>query len=173
MQNEMEVSLSSNPRDWNFRYVLKPGEDLIIREITASVGVFHPDEIDIAQELATESIQKGPDKSGYHFAICEYKSRPIGYTCYGEIPCTKDRYDLYWIVVLHELRGVRIGQKLMQVTEGKVKESGGKKIYIETSSRDPYLGTRKFYEKCGYMIEAIFKDFYDDGDDKWVFVKNL
>ena len=161
------------PENLIFRDNLLQGEDVLIKEITCSTGVFHEDEIEIAKELALENIQKGPEKSGYRFVVCEYRSKPVGYTCYGEIPCTKDRFDLYWIVVQHELRGMHIGQKLMSVTEDKVREKGGKKIYIETSSRDLYLGTRKFYERCDYVAEAIFKDFYDDGDDKWVFVKNL
>ncbi len=173
MENSINKVTELKSEDLIFRDGLFQGEDMIIKEITRSTGVFHEDEIEIAQELALESIQKGPDQSGYHFVVCEYQKKPVGYTCYGEIPCTKDRYDLYWIVVLHELRGMHIGQKLMGVTEDKVKEKGGKKIYIETSSRDLYVGTRKFYEKCLYKVEAIFKDFYDDGDDKWVFVKNL
>lgn len=159
--------------DLVFRFGLNSGEDKRIREITESVGVFHSYEIDIAQELAVEHIIKGPDKSGYHFIVCEYKSELIGYSTYGEIPCTKNRYDLYWIVICQKFRGMNLGKKLLYQTEEIIKNRGGIKIYVETSSKDSYYGTRRFYEKCGYKIEAVFKDFYDTGDDKIVFVKNL
>ena len=82
-------------------------------------------------------------------------------------------YDLYWIVVLHELRGQGLGKKLVGATEERIREMGGKKIYVETSSRAPYLSTRQFYERLGYTQEASFKDFYDDCDDKVVYVKTI
>ena len=50
---------------------------------------------------------------------------------------------------------------------------GGKGIYLETSSTEKYIPTREFYLRCNYKIEAQIKDFYDDGDDKVIFVKRL
>lgn len=156
-----------------FRFLLAPGEEETIEQITASVGVFSADEVGIALELAQESVAKGPEKSGYHFALYEQDERILGYTCFGPIPCTKHSYDLYWIVVLHELRGQGLGKKLVGATEERIREMGGKKIYVETSSRAPYLSTRQFYERLGYTQEASFKDFYDDCDDKVVYVKTI
>lgn len=157
----------------SLRFELKPGENERIREITESVGVFYQDEVDIAEELAVESIEKGGCRSGYNYILCEYNSEIIGYTCYGNIPCTRDRYDLYWIVVHDDFRRMDIGKKLIAATEKKILERGGKKLYIETSSREPYYYTRQFYMKCRYKEEAVFKDFYDDGDDKIVYSKEL
>ncbi|MDP3487635.1 MAG: GNAT family N-acetyltransferase [Bacillota bacterium] len=156
-----------------FRFGLVSGEEQTVEKITASVGVFSADEVEIALELARESVEKGPERSGYHFALYEADSNIMGYTCFGPIPCTKHSYDLYWIVVLQEYRGGGIGKKLFAATEERIREMNGKKIYVETSSRAPYLSTRQFYEKIGYTQEAVFKDFYDDGDDKVVYVKDL
>ena len=78
-----------------FRFLLAPGEEETIEQITASVGVFSADEVGIALELAQESVAKGPEKSGYHFALYEQDERILGYTCFGPIPCTKHSYDLY------------------------------------------------------------------------------
>jgi ribosomal protein S18 acetylase RimI-like enzyme len=155
------------------RFALKPGEDKRIREITESVGVFHPYEVDIAEELAIASIEAGPEISGYNYILCEYDSEIIGYACYGEIPCTKDRYDFYWLVVYNSFRRMDIGKKLISATEEEILKRGGKKLYIETSSGEPYYYTRQFYVNRGYKQEAVFKDFYDDGDDKVVYVKSL
>ena len=155
------------------RFDLKPGENKRIREITESVGVFYPHETDIAEELAIENIEKGPDISGYNYILCEYDSEIIGYTCYGEIPCTKDRYDLYWIVVDNRFRRMNVGKRLIQAAEEEISKRGGKKLYIETSSREPYYYTRKFYMDCGYNEAAVLKDYYDDGDDKIIYMKDL
>jgi ribosomal protein S18 acetylase RimI-like enzyme len=156
-----------------FRTELRNGDEKRIREIAESVDMFYPDEVDIAEELAIENIDKGPDKSGYHFIICQYQNEIIGYTCFGDIPCTKNRYDLYWIIVHNSYRNLGIGKKLLSMTEESVTVLGGKKLYIETSSREPYYGTRQFYINCGYSYEAELKDYYDYGDNKIIYVKDL
>lgn len=162
-----------NSKNITFRFKLEPEEDKIIKEITESVHLFYGFEVDVAQELAMLNIEKGPEQNGYNFILCELNSKVIGYSCYGSIPCTKDRFDLFWIVVSQEFRGKNIGKQLIFETEKKVTEQGGKRIYIETSSREPYYGARQFYERCNYKIDAIQKDYYDDGDDKVIYVKAL
>ena len=42
---------------------------------------------------------------------------------------------------------------------------------METSGRESYLPTRKFYEKIGYTVAACVKDFYAVGDDKIIYTK--
>ena len=46
-------------------------------------------------------------------------------------------------------------------------------MYIETSNRPQYASTRAFYERCGYVCEAVLRDFYAPGDDKVIFVRVL
>ena len=38
------------------------------------------------------------EKSHYHFLLAEKGGTLAGYTCFGRIPLTAERYDLYWIV---------------------------------------------------------------------------
>jgi Acetyltransferases len=151
---------------------LKPGENKRIREITERVGFFYPYEVDVAEELALICLSE-KDKSEYLFLSYEYEGKIVAYTCYGPTACTVSSYDLYWIVTDVSLRGKGIGQALMDETEKIIKAAGGRRVYAETSSRELYTPTRKFYEKCGYKIEGIFKDFYAEGDDKVVYVKKL
>ncbi|NCB52656.1 MAG: GNAT family N-acetyltransferase [Clostridia bacterium] len=155
------------------RLALKRGDNKRIREITESVGAFNEEEINIAEELAVDNIEKGADMSEYQYLVFENDSGIIGYTCYGYIRGTKNSYDLYWIAVSNELRGMGIGKRLMSETEKVISLNGGGKIYAETSSKESYRKTRQFYLTCGYTEEAVFKDFYDDGDDKVVYKKSL
>ena len=155
------------------RSYLKSGEDKRIREITESFEDFYPQEVDVAEELANASIEIGPDKSGYHFLLYENNNEIIGYACFGPIACTKNSFDLYWIVIDNKYRTMGIGKKLLLETEEKIFNLGGKKIYVETSSRNSYYPTRQFYIKNGYKEEAILKDFYDDDDNKVIYVKSL
>jgi hypothetical protein len=61
----------------------------------------------------------------------------------------------------------------MNRTEDLIRAAGGRKVYIETSSRDLYLPTRAFYQSCGYPIDAQLDDFYGPGDHKCIFSKSL
>jgi phosphoribosylformimino-5-aminoimidazole carboxamide ribonucleotide (ProFAR) isomerase len=61
----------------------------------------------------------------------------------------------------------------MQRTEIIISDLGGKRIYVETSSRHQYQPTHGFYESCGYRTEAVLKDFYTEGDSKIIYVKTL
>jgi hypothetical protein len=59
----------------------------------------------------------------------------------------------------------------MAKTEELVAKRGGRRVYLETSSRGQYESTRSFYLRCGYAAEALLKDFYSPGDGKVIFVK--
>ncbi len=144
-----------------------------IEEIVESTGFFHPYEVKIAYEVAEEAVKKGEEESGYYFIFIEENGKIIAFASYGEIPCTKNRYDLYWIVVHNNYRNKGLGSILLAEVEKEINENGGKAIYVETSSKEKYIPTRAFYTKNNYTIEAEMKDFYEDGDNKVVFIKKF
>ena len=149
------------------------GNDLQqIKKILESTGFFYDFEVAIGMEIAEEYLKKN-ESSSYNFLAAEFNNELIAYTCYGEIPCTKKNFDLYWIAVRNDYRNFGIGRYIMTLTENAVKLQGGRKIYIETSSRLQYEPTRKFYLKCGYNESARLIDYYDIGDDKVIYDKKL
>jgi ribosomal protein S18 acetylase RimI-like enzyme len=139
-----------------------------IRDIVTSTGFFLPHEIPVAVELVEERLEKGIE-SGYHFIFAEIEGQTIAYACYGEIPCTKGSYDLYWIATHNNYRAKGIGKMLLAEVEKQIVNIGGRVIYIETSSKQQYEPTRKFYENYGCKTEAILKDFYDRNDHKYLY----
>ncbi len=144
-----------------------------ISDILTSTGYFYDFEIATAVEIAKEAVLKGR-KSGYNFIFFDdEKGVPFAFTAFGEIPCTKKRFDLYWIGVHETKRGRGLGSILLQESEKAVSEYGGKILYIETSSREKYFPTREFYLKNGYIIETVLEDFYDDGDGKVIYSKRM
>jgi ribosomal protein S18 acetylase RimI-like enzyme len=143
-----------------------------VRDLVASSRFFSTHEIDVAAGLVEERLCKGL-QSGYHFLFAEDRRHLLGYTCYGPIACTKDRFDLYWIVVQPQLRGMGLGRRLLIETETLIREMSGERIYVETSSREQYSLTRGFYVSCGYELCAALKDFYSEGDDKIIYMKIL
>ena len=141
-----------------------------IKTIVTSTGFFRDDEILVATELAEERLEKGA-ASGYEFLFADIDGVTVAYSCYGLIPCTLHSYDLYWIVTHRDYMNKGIGKFLLQETEQAIFLLGGNGIYVETSSKEQYNPTRAFYEKNQYLLQARFKDFYAQDDDKLVFVK--
>jgi ribosomal protein S18 acetylase RimI-like enzyme len=143
-----------------------------VREITASAGFFSEAEVDIAVELVQTRLAQGL-RSGYYFWFAEQADNVLGYTCFGPIPGTAASYDLYWIAVRQPYRSLGIGSILLQRSEHSIAELGGRRIYVETSSRPLYAPTHAFYRACGYRQAALLEDFYAPGDGKLILVKVL
>ena len=166
----MEKKVKPPPINITWRDEPVPTDREDILKIVSSAGFFSDNELDIAVELVEERLLKGTG-CGYYFLFLEADKELTGYSCYGPVPGTMHSFDLYWIAVRNELRGAGLGKLILKMSEQKIAEMNGKIIYIETSSKDKYLPTRKFYEKCGYRAEAQLKDFYAPSDDKIIYVK--
>lgn len=143
-----------------------------MRAIAASTEFFTPEEIEVAVELIEDRIERG-EASEYHFIFADADGRSIGFASYGPIACTIGSFDLYWIAVQRDQGGGGIGRQLMDEAERRIAEMGGRRIYVETSSREQYAPTRRFYERCGYRVDAVQDDFYAPGDGKVTLVKMI
>jgi len=143
-----------------------------LRRLVAATQVFYPEERQIALELLEERLRRGA-KSGYEFFFAELAGRLVGYCAWGNVPLTKQSFDLYWIAVEPAAQGKGIGQQLMTLAEGAVAQRGGGGLYIETSSRAVYARTRRFYRDAGYRQVARLNNFYAAGDHKVVFCKTI
>jgi len=62
---------------------------------------------------------------------------------------------------------------MIREAERMIIQRGGRMCIIETSSREIYSPTRKFYAKMGYHEEGRIAGFYTPGDDKVIYVKRL
>jgi D-alanine-D-alanine ligase len=154
---------------------VQPGDVDAVRAIVVSSGFFSESEIQLATELVQERLERG-EASGYHFLFADSADRPgepVGYTCFGPIPCTSASYDLYWIAIRGSGRGHGLGTELLRQSEQRIRRLGGRRIYVETSSRPQYAPTRGFYASRGYRVETVLADFYSPGDGKVIFVKEL
>jgi GNAT superfamily N-acetyltransferase len=155
-----------------YRYSVEPADRDRIRNIVESSGFFNCEEIEVAVELAEERLAKG-EKSGYFFVFAEMEGRMVGYACFGPISGTQCSFDLYWIAVEDGCRGTGIGKGLLYKAEESIRVMGGRRIYVETSSRELYEPTRAFYRNNGYRLEAALEDFYAPGDSRNTYVRVL
>lgn len=144
-----------------------------VRALVHSTGVFSPEEVRIAGELVADTLADAVDGYAFVFARMQQSKRLAGYACFGEIPLTDKRYDLYWIAVSPSLRGLNLGAELLLRSEYRIRNSGGRILYAETSGRDDYQSARRFYEKNGFLQCAHIEDFYKLGDPKVIYSKRL
>ena len=143
-----------------------------LARILASVGVFRPDEIEVALEVIDAGL--APDANHYRFAIAELEhdgvgTVVVGYVVWGHTPCTDAVYDLYWIAVDKAAQGTGVGRLLMEACVDDVRARGGRMVIIETEGTPAYEPTRKFYFSVGCDEVARIADFYRPGSDKVVY----
>jgi D-alanine-D-alanine ligase len=142
----------------------------VVLSFLAETGFFRPDEIDIARELIDSGIAEGPKGHYQSFVAC-VNEETVGWVCWGPTPCTLGTFDIYWIGVAPAWQGRGIGRALTNFAEQAITERGGRLFVVETSSREAYVPTRRFYEALGYWEAGRIPDFYGPGDDKVIFLK--
>ena len=148
-----------------------------ILEILVATARFSQQEVGWAMELVDAALAT-PEKGEYVAHVLEAPDsgpdRQIqGYALYGPTPMTEGVFDLYWIAVDPTRQGQGFGQLLLRFVENEVRRQRGRMLLIETSSKQSYAPTLRFYESAGYQEISRIKDFYRIEDDKVVFCKHL
>jgi D-alanine-D-alanine ligase len=157
------------------RFLLRwsvPADREELLELTVATGVFHDHEAEVAREVLDSALAEGPAGHYQCYTAAETPGgRPVGWVCFGPTPCTAGTFDLYWMAVERSRQRSGVGRLLLALAEKRVRERGGRQIIVETSSRDVYAGTWRFYERAGFTLAARIPDFYGQGDDKLVYSK--
>jgi len=145
----------------------------VVRQILTATRFFRPDEVEVGVELVEERLARGVE-TGYHFLFADdAKGETLGYSCYGPVPLTIGSWDLYWIAVRPAAQGQGVGQALLAETERRIQRAGGRLLWVDTSGRDRYEPTRRFYESAGYEAAARLEDFFAPGDAKVIYRRVL
>jgi ribosomal protein S18 acetylase RimI-like enzyme len=140
--------------------------------LTAATGVFKPYEIDVLQEVLDD--YHAGRVGGEHVCVVDVRDgKIVGYAYYAPDIMTDRTWYLYWIAVDRDVQGGGIGGGLMAHMEADIRNRRGRLVLIETSSMTHSEGSRKFYQKHGYAVEGVLRDFYSDGDSMVIFRKRL
>ena len=147
---------------------LNPTNRSRIEEIVRATGVFSDEEATVAVSLFDEGAGEG-----YEFLGAFEGEKLQGVVWFGSTPSTDRTYDLYWIAVHPQAQRLGVGAALMSEVERILWDRRARLVVIETSSRDDYAPTRRFYAKRGYQETARLRDFYAPGDDRVVLTKRI
>jgi GNAT superfamily N-acetyltransferase len=136
-------------------------------------NVFNRAEIQVGLEVIDAALNEAGKKDYQVFCAFDNDRNISGFICFGPIPMTDRCYDLYWIKVDEASSRKGVGGRLLEFMEECVAREGARRIYVETSSTEPYQAARSFYEKHGYRLVCSLKDFYREGDHKMIFMKEV
>ncbi|MFA6498242.1 MAG: GNAT family N-acetyltransferase [Desulfurivibrionaceae bacterium] len=133
---------------------------------------FTAQEVEVAIEVIDDTLN--PAKNDYCIFVAMSEGQGVvGFICYGDIPMTDRRFDLYWVAVDPALGRQGVGRLLLARMEAELRAQGPAKVYVDTSSTPGYDRARGFYEKNGYQVACVLHDFYRDGDGKVIYLKEL
>jgi ribosomal protein S18 acetylase RimI-like enzyme len=156
----------------NFRSKPTPDDPEAVRELVTATGVFSGTEVGWAVEIVETTLARG-QSAGYHFLFADGPTGLEGFTCFGPIDGTDNRFDLYWIAVSPRAQGKGIGRRLLGETVTAAKALDATHMFIDTSTRNDYAAARKLYEALGFTHMGTLVDFYSDGDGKALFGRKL
>ncbi len=149
---------------------IEPGDREAIRALVQGTGAFKPHEVDVAMELVDVALGN-PTQDDYHpYVVAEDDGTIVAYACFGKNPMTRHTFDLYWIATRKDRMGKGYGRTMVEFVLEQVRARGGRLLVIETSSKESYGDTRAFYDKIGCTLAAQIRDYYDEGDDKLIYL---
>jgi ribosomal protein S18 acetylase RimI-like enzyme len=96
----------------------------------------------------------------------------------GLLYCAPERmadgtHNALLLAIHKEHQGKGIGSELMAFLENHLRNQGERVLLVETSGLDEFEMTRQFYKNNNYEIIARIPEYYEAGDDKVIFYKNL
>jgi len=149
---------------------LREGDAEAVEALAAETGVFNAKEVGVAASLIAEA----PARAGeYLFLFADGANGLDGYVCFGPIPGTDRRYELYWIAVSPRASRRGLGRGLLTACEDVVRAAGGTHVFAETSTLESYSPAHRLYLACGYSLQASVPDYHADGDGMLIFSKRL
>ena len=141
-----------------------------IMQVLRNTPEFTAEEVDLAEEVIDDYLEDSA-ASGFFILVADLEPGIGGYVVYGTVPITDNVWELYWFAVDGNIRGLGIGRKLWEAAENKMWEAGARLLVLETSSKSEYNRTNLFYERAGYKVVGLIKDFYMIGDDQITYEK--
>jgi ribosomal protein S18 acetylase RimI-like enzyme len=155
-----------------FRATPRASDRGAVRRLVAETGVFSETEVGWAVEVVDAALDRGP-AAGYHFLFADGAGELEGFTCFGPIEGTANRFDLYWIAVSRIAQGKGTGRKLLTESMAAARALNATHMFIDTSTRPDYAPAHALYEALGFQQMGTLVDFYADGDGKALFGRRL
>ncbi|MCI0376707.1 MAG: GNAT family N-acetyltransferase [Gemmataceae bacterium] len=144
----------------------------LLVELAQATGMFKPFEIQALREVFDDYFKQNQGLGHKSFTL-EQGGRLDGFVYFAPTAMTEGTWHLWWIAVRKDQQARGLGAELLRFAEEDIRSHGGRRLFIETSSKPHYEKTRQFYLKHGYEAHALLQDYYGEGDCMVVFRKTL
>ena len=107
------------------------------------------------------------------------KNKIVGTSGFRPVPETENTAFITWTYVHKNFCKKGYGNKIFQFVLDELEKNNAKKIFIKISNYEdedgnrPYYAASRLYEKNGFNLEILSKDFYDEGEDQLIYSKDL
>ncbi len=110
---------------------------------------------------------------GHALWYTAHTDRPVGVAYCTPEPLTLGTWNLLmlWVEKGQESKG--FGSALVEKIEHELIKKDVRLLIVETSGMEAFEAARAFYKKSGFTLEATVKNFFDAGDDKLIYTKQL
>ena len=98
---------------------------------------------------------------------------PIGVAYCAPEPVTSGTWNLLMLWIRKDREGHGHGAELISHVEQSLTGLSARLLIVETSGTPDFERARVFYSRCGFILEARIKDFFDASDDKLVYTKAI
>ncbi len=145
---------------------MQPGDKTAILDLSRSLTSFFPDDL-------IPTISAGIDKDPV--LVGELGTDIVGFLVYAvRDPQTA---EIVWFGVKEDYHGLGLGSMLLESLERLLERKGIKKLVASTLSYTvnykPFEKVRTFYYHRGFKSLGIQSNYYEDGVDRLILLKNL
>ena len=138
--------------------------------ITEASGKFDADSLAYVADTL-DAHWTNPQQAIWLTALAD--EQPVGVAYCAPEPVTNGTWNLLMLWVKDGFEGKGFGRALVSGVEDELRERGARLLIVETSQLPDFEPARKFYQNYGFKLEAEVKDFFDVGDNKLIYIKEL
>ena len=131
---------------------------------------------DIELEILKEMIAAGKERPGDPYTILELRDGKVlaGFAAMCKEASTDYTYDLRALCVDRSYIGKGVTAGILDLAEGELlKDASSAILRIETSSRKEAAVGEGLISERGYALIGHIPDFYEPGDDYFMYAKHL
>ncbi len=126
----------------------------------------------LEQDLASWFERGRPPGEEYFTAL--HGGQPVGMTGFRPDPWgVRDIYWLVWLYIDPAFKRRGIATRLFGHAQARLCKIGCRKVYLDVGNADKHQAAIAFHKRDGFLLEGFLKDYWEDGDDFFIFGKRL